>query len=280
MGTIERVQSRMARVGALSVLTALTFAQADNAAADQRSELRYQVAWGNMTLAEAKVNYVLGEDRYEIEGSGQSQGTLAFFFPWKGSARTVGVTTPDGYRVSRHDSEGSYKDKTRRTTVLWNPREPLPKLTAEPQPDLSEVTPVPESETTDTADPFTVLLRTLNKLEQGDRCEAEARVWDGRRLYDLKIEHIGRAELMPDRPLGLQRISDRLQLDLYADRRISPGVRVEGPAGRDPPDHLGRASRQRKAGPGAHRAFCTDRKVRRTPLRRVKPTIRARIKSA
>ncbi len=166
----------------------------------ENTELRYQVAWGNMTLAEAKVNFALGEERYEIEGSGESQGALAFFFPWKGSARTVGKTTSDGYSVSRHDSEGSYKDKTRRTTVLWTVNEPLPTLEAEPQPDLSEVTPVPEAETADTADPFTVLISTLDKLEQGDPCEAEARVWDGRRRYDLKIEHIGESELSPDRP--------------------------------------------------------------------------------
>lgn len=200
MVTFERLQKSLTRYCTLAALAGLSAAQISGAAAEQRTELRYEVAWGNMTLAEAKVNYDLREDRYEIEGSGESQGTLAFFFPWKGSARTIGLTTPDGFRVSRHDSEGSYKDKTRRTTVLWQTDDAPPELQLEPQPDLSEVTPVPAAETADTADPFTVLLRTLDRLEQGDRCEAETRVWDGRRLYDLKIEHIGRADLMPDRP--------------------------------------------------------------------------------
>lgn len=200
MVTFGGLRKNLGKGGLLAVIGALAITQTAAAQSGQRAELRYQVAWGNMTLAEAKVNYDLREDRYEIEGSGESQGTLAFFFPWKGSARTIGLNTPDGYRVSRHDSEGSYDDKTRRTTVLWRSDDAPPELTLEPQPDLSEVTPVPQAETADTADPFTVLLSTLDKLEQGERCEAEARVWDGRRLYDLKIEHIGRAELMPDRP--------------------------------------------------------------------------------
>lgn len=200
MVTFGDLRKKLDKTAALFLFSAVSVAQTADLAADEQAELRYQVAWGNMTLAEAKVNYELREDRYEIEGSGESQGTLAFFFPWKGSARTVGLTTPDGYRVSRHDSEGSYDDKTRRTTVLWRSEEAPPELKLEPQPDLSEVTPVAQAETADTADPFTVLLSTLDKLEQGERCEAEARVWDGRRLYDLKIEHIGRAELMRDRP--------------------------------------------------------------------------------
>ncbi len=168
--------------------------------AEQSMELRYEVAWGNMTLAEAQVNYALNDKSYEIKGSGESLGTLAFLFPWKGSARSVGLMTSEGYQVSRHDSEGSYKDKTRRTSVIWNSDNPLPKLEAEPQSDLSEVTPVPEGATAGTADPFTVLLSTLDRLEQGERCDAETRVWDGRRLYDLKIGHIGETELTGDRP--------------------------------------------------------------------------------
>lgn len=192
-----RTPLRLAAV--LSAATTL-MAVGVTARAEQSMELRYEVAWGNMTLAEAQVNYALNDKSYEIEGSGESQGTLAFLFPWKGSARSVGLTTPDGYQVSRHDSEGSYKDKTRRTSVIWNPGDLLPKLEAEPQSDLTEVTPVPEDATAGTADPFTVLLSTLDRLEQGDRCDAEARVWDGRRLYDLKIGHIGEAELIRDRP--------------------------------------------------------------------------------
>lgn len=172
----------------------------NTAAAGQTLELRYEVAWGNMTLAEARVNYALNETRYEIEGEGESQGTLSFLFPWKGSARTEGLTTEEGFRAFRHESFGSYKDKTRRTSVVWDPAVALPKLEAEPKPDLSEVTPVPAAATADTADPFTVLLSTLDKLEQGERCEAKAKVWDGRRRYDLKIEHIGETELAGDRP--------------------------------------------------------------------------------
>lgn len=199
MADLGRTRTPLRLAGFLTA-TATLMATSMTVHAEQSMELRYEVAWGNMTLAQAKVNYALNEKSYEIQGSGESQGTLAFLFPWKGSARSVGLTTPDGYQVSRHDSEGSYKDKTRRTSVIWNSGDPLPKLEAEPQSDLTEVTPVPEDATAGTADPFTVLLSTLDRLEQGNRCDAEARVWDGRRLYDLKIGHIGEAELIGDRP--------------------------------------------------------------------------------
>lgn len=200
MAELKPRQKLLSLAALLSAAASFTSVSPGTASAAEKLELRYEVAWGNMTLAEAKVNYALNDKSYEIEGSGESQGTLGLLFPWKGSARSVGLTTPDGYKVSRHDSEGSFKDKTRRTSVIWAPGEDLPKLEAEPLSDLEEVTPVPETETAGTADPFTVLLSTLDRLEKGGRCDAEARVWDGRRLYDLKIGHIGEAELVKDRP--------------------------------------------------------------------------------
>jgi hypothetical protein len=200
MDRFGHLQRRPPRLAMLAAFITVTAVSAHTASARQLGELRYQVAWGNLTLAEAKVNYALEEEGYEIEGSGESQGTLAFLFPWKGSARTVGVTTSEGFEVMRHESEGRYKNRTRRTTVQWTAGSPLPELKAEPQSDLSEVTPVPPGATAGTSDPFTVLLRILDRLERGGRCEAEERVWDGRRRYDLKIEHIERTELAQDRP--------------------------------------------------------------------------------
>ena len=49
-------------------------------------------------------------------------------------------------------------------------------------------------------DPFTALLEVLDRLGTAGRCEGQTRIWDGRRLYELRVSHLGAEELAADRP--------------------------------------------------------------------------------
>ena len=177
-------------VGAVTLLAQL-------AAAETRG-YEFQVAWGNFTLAEASVQVSRLGERYSLRGAGRTEGLLAFFFEWQGTSQTEGLAANGRMRPLSHRHQGTWNDKARRTEVDWSV-EGAPRVRNEPPPDETEVTPVPEASTLGTVDPFTVVLMVAEALKTGGRCETRAKVWDGRRRYDLTLEHAGSELLEADR---------------------------------------------------------------------------------
>lgn len=161
--------------------------------------LRYLAGWGHMTLAEAEISYSQSESRYHLVSKGRTRGLLDVFFSWQGRAETEGLWLQEGRRPLVHEHEGTRKEETRRTRVDWNGAAD-PQTEAEPPPDPVRITPVPKSSIAGTSDPFTVILSLLDLLAATGRCEGEAKIWDGRRRYDLSVTHLGEEALIADRP--------------------------------------------------------------------------------
>ena len=118
----------------------------------------------------------------------------------------------DRRRPLIHRHEGTWKEKIRWARVDWD-RKAEPRSEARPPPDLEKVTPVPEESTVGTSDPFTVLLSVLDQLAATGRCEAEAKVWDGRRRYDLSVTHLGQENLIADRPWAYEGTATKCALN-------------------------------------------------------------------
>jgi len=194
--------------------------------------LGYQVAWGHLTLAEGEMSYSEAEARYRVRSSGHTEGLLALFFPWHGRAETAGLLEEAGRRPLVHQHQGTRKEMTRWTRVDWAAGD-TPRTETKPPPDLTKVTSLPDATTLDTSDPFTVLLTVLDRLASGGRCEAEARVWDGRRRYDLSVTHLGEETLAADRPwaYGGPAIACALEVEQIGGFwRKKPGWREGGEA--------------------------------------------------
>ena len=194
-GTYRTRRWFAAGVGLSALLAALAPAPADA----EELTFGYQLAWGNLTLADAEVSYRQSGSHYHLVSSGRTSGFLELFFSWHGRAETKGLLRADGRRPLLHRHEGVWEDKTRWTQVDWNGAA-VPKTEAEPPPDLEVVTPVPDESVAGTSDPFTVLLSVLDRLAATGRCDAEAKIWDGRRRYDLSVTHLGEETLTADRP--------------------------------------------------------------------------------
>ncbi len=163
------------------------------------TDLRYQVAWGHLTVAEADVSVKEALDRYLVSSAGQTTGAIGLLFDWRGSARTEGLLDTGERRPLLHRHLGNFNGERRETQVRWQEAS-RPRTEVSPPPDLEEVTPVAEETVVGTADPFTALLHVIDGLRRTGRCEGEAKVWDGRRRYDLKVNHGGTVALQADRP--------------------------------------------------------------------------------
>ena len=165
--------------------------------------LSYVVAWGHVTLAEAEVSYRQSDARYHLVGNGQTLGVLDLLFSWQGRAETEGVLKAGVRQPLVHEHEGTWKRDTRWTRVAWDGAA-APRTDARPPIDPEKVTPVPTGSIVGTSDPLTALLSVLDRLATTGRCETEARIWDGRRRYDLSVTHLGAEILVADRPWAYQ----------------------------------------------------------------------------
>jgi len=161
--------------------------------------LKYEAHWGDIPLGDVAVTLREAADRYAIQGSAVARGPMTLLFDWSGTAETQGRRRRGLRLPTSHVSTGSSDDGERRTTVDWKGAG-LPLTTVVPPPDPEEVTPVPPASIAGTVDPLTVLLKTLDGLAKTGRCEGTARIYDGRRRYDIVIEHLGNGQLKADRP--------------------------------------------------------------------------------
>lgn len=188
----RRVCTAVLAVLALSIpLTPLAAAETLN--------FEYQVEWGHITLGEASVSLTEQDGRYTLLGKGRTEGAFALLFDWRGMTRTEGIASNGERRSLRLSHEGIRNGEKLLTRVDWT-RDGTPRTETDPPPDRDEVTLVPARSTIGTSDPFTALMRVLDTLKEKGRCEGDARVWDGRRRYDLVVEHGGADELVADRP--------------------------------------------------------------------------------
>ena len=198
--------ARLVRPALVAAAACLLGVAAPTASRGEALTLSYLVGWGHLTLAEAEVSYRQSGSRYRLAGSGQTRGFLALLFSWQGRAETEGVLQAGGRQPLVHEHEATSNRKTRWTRVAWNGG-PAPETEARPPADPGKVTPVPEASMAGTRDPFTVLLSVLDRLAETGRCEADAKVWDGRRRYDLSIRHLGRQRLSADRPWAYEGVA-------------------------------------------------------------------------
>ena len=187
-------------------------------------DLHYETTWGHFTLATAELSLRDGEDHYSVSGAARTEGLLSYFFEWAGKASTLGRIDGDGRAVRSHDHEGQFEDETRRTSVVWKESGP-PVTMTEPPPDPEIVSLVPLSAVEGTQDPFTVILAILDRFEESERCEGSARVWDGRRRYDLIVTHVGIEEVPADRPWSYSGLAAlcRLEITRIGGFRHDPG---------------------------------------------------------
>jgi len=193
---------RAARLTRLVMSAGLTGLIGVFAAATGRAEsltLSYLVAWGHVTLVEVEVSVRQTGSRYHLVGGGRTTGVLDLLFPWHGRAETQGVVTAGTRRPLVHQHEGTWKGNTRWTRVSWDGAA-LPRAEARPPVDPAKVTPVRARSTQGTSDPLSVMMSVLDRLAETGRCEGEAKIWDGRRRYNVSVTHLGAETLVADRP--------------------------------------------------------------------------------
>ena len=121
----------------------------------------------------------------------------AFGLVVRGEMQTTvnGVTTARGVVPSRSYSYGTFRGVTRRTQIDYPGGQPQVRA-LEPLVDPDR-DPVPVEMTRDTMDPESAMAGLMYRVNATGRCEGSARLFDGRRLSEVRAVTAG-TETLPD----------------------------------------------------------------------------------
>ena len=161
-------------------------------------ELYYQVQWGDTALGTAKAQWRFDETSYDFSGQMQTEGTLAFFYDFKGENTLKGEIIDGTYRPSTFTSQSDYDDETYTIDMSWPKGIQTPVYRVEPEKKKGETHPLRRATLRNVVDPYTAMLMALDDLAANGTCEGSYRVFDGRRRTELLLKDFGTTALAAD----------------------------------------------------------------------------------
>lgn len=148
----------------------------------------YVFTVAGVTLMEAEVFLDIGGPGapYVIEARTRPRGLAVLFFRGEQVSRSEGAWRGRNPLPRMHGSSGNWRGSPRRTVLNYSP-DGTPRIVAlEPAQDI-ERTPVPPEALPGTVDALSAMLWLSRHVQETGRCDARARVFDGRRLTQLVL---------------------------------------------------------------------------------------------
>jgi hypothetical protein len=157
-------------------------------AAAEPWQASYIFTVAGVTLMEARVDLDFGGPGtpYVIETRTRARGLATLFFRGEQLAHSEGVWRGATPVPRLHRSSGNWRGTPQRTVLDYGAGG-VPRITLrEPVQDL-ERTPIPPEALPGTMDALSAMLQLSRQVRETGRCEARARIFDGRRLTELDL---------------------------------------------------------------------------------------------
>lgn len=161
-------------------------------------DLHYQVQWGDTPLGTATAQWRFDEASYEFKGQMKTEGTLSFFYDFKGENTLKGERVNGSYRPSHFTSQSEFDDETYTIDMSWPKGIQTPIYSVEPEKKKGETHPLRRATLRNVVDPYTAMLMGLADLSANGVCEGSYRVFDGRRRSELLLKDFGTTALVAD----------------------------------------------------------------------------------
>lgn len=167
--------------------------------------LEYEAYFGGLHVGSARA--VLERDGigYRVSAEARARGLLEWFSEWRGQAETRGRLSDEDVlnaaklapKPEMHRNRGEWQGDPRWSVLSYDAEGRVSKAEGSP-PDEDELTPIPEGTTQNTIDPISAIVAMAEVLDEGGRCEAELRLYDGRRRYNVQLADEGVRQFAPN----------------------------------------------------------------------------------
>jgi len=167
--------------------------------------LEYEGYFGGLHVGSARAVLEREGPRYRVSAEARARGLLEWFSEWRGQAETRGRLSDEDVRnaaklapkPAMHRNRGEWQGDPRWSVLSYDAQGRISKAEGSP-PDEDELTPIPEGTTQNTIDPISAIVAVAEVLDEGGRCEAELRLYDGRRRYNVQLTDEGERTFAPN----------------------------------------------------------------------------------
>lgn len=186
-------------VSALMALSSVSYAE-DKTNKNQKNvdvpsyhlqKMNYDVYAGGIHAVRADLALDFTEKgRYSMKFAAETRGLLGSLAPWSGTFESSGwMGAPGTEIVETHESQAMWRDEHEVKTYKYDKKDGFQNLTTlyEGKKPKKET---PDAELTKgTTDALTATLLVMEHVSDGNQCEGEAEVFDGKRRYKLIFNH-------------------------------------------------------------------------------------------
>lgn len=123
---------------------------------------------------------------YAIEAAARTRGVVGWFGNWTGNGTSTGAVTAHAFVPRMHRDDSTWRGD-KRFVELDYAADGSVTVRAEPPPEKDNRDPVPPGETSGTMDSLSAVVALIRAVNSAGRCAGEARIFDGRRRFDLKL---------------------------------------------------------------------------------------------
>ncbi len=208
--------ARSAFIALLAFAPALIGAGAAQAKEQSRvTEAEYLVTWMGLPVYSARLRGEVGGRHYAVRFSAAAEGIARLANNTTIAWETSGSTGAAGLRPTFFAQSNTFRKQVRRIELRYGER-PEPAVSVVPPESPGKRPPVPEALQHGTVDPLTAVLAAVTSPADHSVCAVNARVFEGLRRTDVRLE-AGGTEAMPALGLGGMP-NDALICLLHAER--------------------------------------------------------------
>lgn len=164
-------------------------------AAERQLTLDYRVYVGGFPTVDMVFDSRLAPDAYSMKLQLDARGLIEWFFTWNMTAASEGRLVGGRVVPIRASSRSNWEGSIRRIDVSFPPGGGAPVSSVDPAPQDDERDPVPEALRVGTVDIAAAIVAMMRNAGATGRCDYTARVFDGRRRYDLVFTHEGEGQV-------------------------------------------------------------------------------------
>ncbi len=182
-----------------AVLGALALGALLPAKALQASEngltVDFEVYIGGFQVAKADLDLGLYKDCFDLRLATEPYGVISFFSPFKLVSSADGCSKGAGVVPASYSVDYFKNGRKKRWVRVDYKGDGGPLVRAEPAPEDDNRKAVPSTLRAGSLDPLSGVFGIIEAVTREGRCAGERPVYDGRRLFLLKLSHVGSAEL-------------------------------------------------------------------------------------
>lgn len=200
---MPRLTGRLAVCIGLAMASAAGLSSAPARAAEAASarivDLTYDVFLGGLHIFSFDVGMTLRPDRYRVTAEGKTRGMIGLLYALDMKLAAEGLDHDGRIEPRRYvaDTEWQRRQRTVQLGFAEGGRYDL-QQDPPPDPDPDIEGGLPEALPEGIVDPLSFAVAASRALEQNGRCDQTVPVFDGRRRFDLTVQHIEETMLPPN----------------------------------------------------------------------------------